>query len=303
VNLFLSTRRTAFTLVEALTVIGMIGFLVALMLPAVQQARESAGRTGCLNNLKQIGVALHHYHDLRGYFPPRPATSLEDPNFSLLWPALILPEMGEAGLWAISEHALQVHPRFPYDNPPHVAMGTVIPSYVCPDDGRLSQPLQDRDGITGTFYSYLGVVGGRSFDGVFGTSSPGKLGGISIRSITDGTSQTLAVGERPPPDTLQAGWWYSAWRPTGVWTNLYGPDGAWFMDGPEVLGDSCVGPYFFGPGRTENPCDRLHFWSLHPGGANFLLADGSARFFPYVAYGREMMIALATRNGGELVPE
>jgi prepilin-type processing-associated H-X9-DG protein len=293
-------KRTAFTLVEVLTVIGIIGVLVGLLLPAVQQARESAARVGCLNNLKQIGIALHHYHDLHGSFPPRPATRIDDPNFSLLWPALILPEMGEEGLWASTQQALQVHPRWPYDNPPHVGLATVIQSYVCPNDGRLSQPLQDGDGITGTFISYLGVRGGRGPDGVFATSFLG-IGGVSLKSISDGASNTLAVGERPPPDTLQAGWWYSAWRPSGVWGILYGPDGATLMEATALPLDNCQGPFSFGPGRTENPCDRYHFWSLHGGGAHFLMADASARFFLYS--GRDMMIALATRNGGEVVSE
>src|SRR5947209_3705752 len=170
-------RRTAFTLVELLVVIGIIGLLLALTVPAVQQARESAARAGCLNNLKQIGLALHNYHGVYGSFPPRPPKSIYDINLSLLWTGLILPQMDQEGLWAISEAAMQSHPRWPYDNPPHVGQVTVIPSYVCPDEDRLSGPLRDQDGITAAYTSYIGVRGGESLrDGLLGLDP--KLGGI-----------------------------------------------------------------------------------------------------------------------------
>jgi prepilin-type processing-associated H-X9-DG protein len=120
-----------------------------------------------------------------------------------------------------------------------------------------------------------------------------------LADIADGTSNTLMVGERPPPDTLQAGQWYpSSQFPHGAFGHLRGPDPSWLVLGAGSIGDPCVGPlYQFGPGRTDNPCDRLHFWSVHPGGGNFLVADGSARFIRHS--GRSIMAALATRNGGE----
>jgi prepilin-type N-terminal cleavage/methylation domain-containing protein/prepilin-type processing-associated H-X9-DG protein len=290
--------RNAFSLVELLVVIAVMGILLGLAIPAVQQARESASRLGCLNNLRQIGLALHNYHGSFGTFPPRRASKdLRDPNYTLCWAALILPQIGEAGLWATTETACRTHPVSSFDDPPHIGLATVIPTYVCPDDGRLDLPLRDSDGITGAYTSYLGVNGvGIQFNGVLGL--PPGFPGVSMKAISDGTSQTLMVGERPPPDTLQAGWWYTYWHPIGLYANRYGPDGGGAIDSLSDVFDSCDGPYPFGPGRTDNPCDRYHFWSFHPGGANFLLADGSARFFPYSA--RAIMVPLATRNGGEL---
>lgn len=290
-----STSRSGFNLIELLVVIGMIGVLLSLLLPAVQAVREAAARTQCQNNLHQMGLALHNFHDSHGSFPSLHTDEVSNPNYSLIWMALILPEMGEDPLWAVTEAAFRIQPRWPYDNPPHLASSAVVKVYVCPDDPRLLSPLVDRDGITATYTSYLGVSGGRgSSDGVLGLEP-----GIRITDITDGTSQTLMVGERPPPTTLQAGWWYSRIRFTGVWGTLYGPD-----DGIDVApfpypGEPCEGQFRFGPGRIDNPCDRYHFWSLHSGGANFLFADGSVHFLSYSA--EPIMVPLATRAGGEVI--
>jgi prepilin-type processing-associated H-X9-DG protein len=109
------------------------------------------------------------------------------------------------------------------------------------------------------------------------------------------------VGERPPPDSLQAGWWYPEyWRyPEG----LRGPNNTLIFGTVHLYPDDpteCVaGKRTFGPGRSDNPCDRYHLWSFHPGGANFLFADASARFLPYAA--EPLMMALGSRNGGEVV--
>jgi prepilin-type N-terminal cleavage/methylation domain-containing protein len=197
--------RNAFSLIELLVVIGIFGLLMGLLLPAVQSARESAIRSQCLNNLKQIGIALHNHHDSFGRFPPQPPQNHDDPNYALDWTALILPEIEQQPLWDATLIAFQSDPSSPYQDPPHVGAATVIKLYVCPDDPRLFTPLRDQDGITAAYTSYIGVSGGKDDrNGVLGISP-----GIQLIDITDGTTQTLMVGERPPPDTLQAGWWYS----------------------------------------------------------------------------------------------
>jgi prepilin-type processing-associated H-X9-DG protein/prepilin-type N-terminal cleavage/methylation domain-containing protein len=288
-------RRVGFSLVELLVVIGIISLLLSLALPAIQRVRESAARIQCQNNLKQIGIALHHHHAVYGRFPPQPPKDKNDPNYALTWMALILPQIEQESLWQATERAFQIEPRKPFENPPHVGLATVVKTYICPDDGRLLSPLLDKDGITAANGSYVGVGGGTDFtNGVMG-----RIPGIRLSEITDGTSVTVMVGERPPPDTLQAGWWYTRIRRAGVWGTLYGPDGVMPVEHAYIPTDPCRGPYRFGPGRPDNPCDRYHFWSLHPGGANFLFADGSVHFLSYSA--QPVMVALATRNGGETV--
>jgi prepilin-type N-terminal cleavage/methylation domain-containing protein/prepilin-type processing-associated H-X9-DG protein len=296
--------RRGFSLVELLVVIGLLGVLVGLVLPAVQQARASAARVGCLNRLRQVGLALHHFHDAHGRFPPLPVgpKAARDPNALLSWMALLLPQLEQEALYRASAEACRIDAE-PLHDPPHVGLAAVVAAYVCPSDGRLLTPHTDRFGVRAAFTSYIGIAGTlppgarTGLDGVLG-GSPGRR----LSDVTDGTSQTLMVGERPPPDSLQAGWWYS-----GIWfygEGYRGPNNAFFIGNTaKALGgadDGCIiVRATLGPGRTDNPCDRYHLWSLHPGGANFLFADASARFLSYSA--EPLMLALGSRSGGEVV--
>ncbi len=288
-----SNRHTGFSLVELIIVIGVIGLLLGLLLSAVQSARESSARIACLNNLKQIGLALHNHHDIFGQLPPQPAKiGSNDPNAWLSWMALILPEIEQSGLWNDTLQAF-TSVRQPWINPPHLGYSTVVRLYICPDDYRLYVPKYTQGGGIAAYSSYLGVGGGRSWDGTLGMPGPG----IRFSQITDGMSQTLILGERPPPDTFVAGRWYTSASPAAF--SFSGPDEGMLVESPNVPGDLCNGPFRYGPGRTNNSCDRFHFWSLHPGGANFLLADGSIHFLPYSAV--SVMVPLATRAGGEVI--
>src|SRR5713101_7736907 len=123
--------RSGFSLIELLVVIGVIGVLLGLLLPAVQQVRGAATRMSCLNNMKQIGLALHNFHDSHGRFPPMPVRNPAgpDPNARLSWMALILPQMDQEGLYNISVQACQLDPN-PRHNPPHVGFSTVVLSYT-----------------------------------------------------------------------------------------------------------------------------------------------------------------------------
>lgn len=289
--------RPAFSLVELLVVIGLVGTLVGLLLPAVQQARGAAARVSCQNNLKQIGLALHGFHGTHGRFPPAPVAgpSATDPNAHLGWMALILPTMNEGPLYQVSAEACRRAPD-PLRDPPHVGLATVVKSYVCPADGRLLAPLTDRSQVRAAFTSYVGNGGGiapgasRGFSGVLG-----EVPGIRLAQITDGASQTIMVGERPPPGSLQAGWWYPRlWLQGDLGPNNFIAFGA----RSNLPNDGCVVPKAFGPGRTDNPCDRHHLWSLHAGGANFLFADGSARFLPYTS--EPVVYAMLSRNSRDV---
>ncbi len=294
-------RLCGFTLVELLVVIGIIGVLIGLALPAVQHARGAGARLGCLNNLKQIGIALQNFHDSHGQFPPLPVRSIREasPNARLSWMALILAQLEHEALYRTSVEACQAGSE-PEQNPPHIGFVTPVGVYVCPSDPRVLAPLTDTLGVQAAFASYVGVAGteppgtGRTFNGVLGISP-----GCRLSEITDGASQTILVGERPPPDSLQAGWWYpiKAWYPVG----LRGPNNSLPLGEGRLHQeyDSCLVTRTFGPGRKDNRCDRFRFWSLHAGGGNFLFGDGSARFLAYSA--EPLIMALASRDGGETV--
>jgi prepilin-type N-terminal cleavage/methylation domain-containing protein/prepilin-type processing-associated H-X9-DG protein len=252
-------RRHGFTLVELLVVIAIIAVLIGLLVPAVQKVRESADRVNCANNLKQMGLALHNYHNDRGRFP----------SASLGWMNDLLPYVEQ-----------QNH-------------GVEVKLYECPADPRqlvanFSSPFgSSQFGCT----SYLGVTGSDKRNGIFPYDFPIFFPGTRIRDITDGTSNTLMVGERPPSPDLTRGLYGFA--------DYYG----------NVLATRNVGfvyfdcqrslPGIFSPGDINDKCASQHYWSLHFGGANWLFADGSVRFLPYSA--GPMTIPLATKNGGEVV--
>jgi prepilin-type processing-associated H-X9-DG protein/prepilin-type N-terminal cleavage/methylation domain-containing protein len=291
-----SLQRRAFSLTELVVVIGIIGLLIGLTLPAVQRTRSAADRISCQSRLRQIALALHSYHDTSGTFPPgqdsSPFGELDGSARGVSWLAKILPFIDQEPLWQQTERALR-EDRVPWDNPPHVGLATVIPLYTCPSDGRAAFPQNGPDGTLAAYTSYKGVRGERS--GMENGVLP--LGrGIRIAAITDGTSQTLMVGERPPSARMDSGWWYAS-----HWS-VYSHDFIlWAETGKES--DECMPPpggYFvFGPGRPNNQCDMYHFWSLHSGGANFSFADGSVHFISY-SISRNLR-ALASRDGGEVV--
>jgi prepilin-type processing-associated H-X9-DG protein/prepilin-type N-terminal cleavage/methylation domain-containing protein len=296
-----ATRR-AITLLEVLLVIAIIGVLLGLLLPAVQKVRSAAQRVHCANNLKQIGLGLLQYHDAYERFPPSVVMGESDFAF-LSWRARILPFIGQEALWqqVVADYAYmppdaQGVPW--YDDPPQVGFFAVVPTFACPADSRTSQPTTF-EGVPVLYTSYAGVNGVNfsTLDGILFYNSR-----VRIADITDGTSNTIMVGERPNAwswyaDTGQG--FYSGSPPMDIGArevNGYPPWETDWSDGPY----NCLyGPYHFKPGRMDNGCDQLHFWSLHAGGANFLFADGAVRFLSYSA--DAILPALATRNGQERI--
>lgn len=286
----LSPRRSAFSLIELLIVIGVVGILLALLFPAVQNVRATATRTECLNNFKQIGLGLHAYHNVQNRLPNNEGC--------FGWMGIILPYLEGEALFNISEEACQIE-KNPLNNPPHKGLTTVIRWYVCPADNRLTSAQLCPLGFPVALTSYTGNAGsvhsGRGFKGVF----PDRPRLIDFR---DGTSTTFVASERPPPDNFMSGWWY----PNVFVGDNHGPHHYLVGVGassPHWVDENCDAPSrsaVFGPGRTHNICDRYHYWSLHSGGANFLFADGSVRFIPYTI-GEKLILSLASRNGGEVV--
>jgi prepilin-type N-terminal cleavage/methylation domain-containing protein len=279
-----------FTLIELLVVIAIIAILIGLLLPAVQKVREAAARASCQNNLKQIGLALHSYHDSYQHFPPPRGNHVPTPLFTEYrgWMCEVLPYLEQDNL-----------AREMYTNPWYVGFfrtfNTPVKTYLCPSDPR---NLLNVPNGNGALTSYLGVTGSDSdvsaqfngpTNGIFNVSS----GGIRLTDVTDGTSNTLMVGERPPAADLFLGWWGASDYDTLLSTRqLYGDP---FNTG------GCVLPGLFGPGRLGGSCDgdSNHFWSFHSGGANWVLGDGSVHFLPYSA--SALTIPLGSRNGGEVV--
>ncbi|MBI3409991.1 MAG: DUF1559 domain-containing protein [Planctomycetes bacterium] len=288
--------RRAFTLVELIVVIGIIGTLLALAVAGVQHVRTLAARTECANKLKQIGIALHHYHSVHRVFPPGCSyKDGADPYPHMSWLTRILPYIDQDDIWTEAKRAFAQDPFF-LNDPPHTALSRMIPLYLCPSDYRMRSPALIADVKVG-LTSYLGVEGTdlTTFDGVLYLDSR-----VKIAHIIDGTSTTLMVGERPPSADLVLGWWYAGWGQSKTGSGDY--DLGVRELNVDIYGPGCPsGPYAFTAGDFANQCDAFHFWSPHSGGANFLFADGSVRFLSYGA--DPIMSALATRAGREIVPD
>ncbi len=287
--------RRGFTLIELLVVIGIISVLIGLLLAAVMRVRAAAARTQCLNNQRQLGMALHHYHDAHGVLPPGCSfQDGKDPHPHVSWCVRLTPYLEQPAIWPAAQRAFEQE-RFFLRPPHHPLLATVLRVFVCPADGRIQSPRQ-MSRFKMAFTSYLGVEGTDQFkrDGLLYLDSK-----VRFSQVTDGTSVTILLGERPPSADFVAGWWYAGWGQD--------KDGSAEM----VLGvkernvnryyrTPCPpGPYEFSPGQFNDLCAAFHFWSPHAGGGHFCFADGSARFLAYSA--APLMPALATRAGGEAV--
>jgi len=290
----------ATTLLELLVVIAILGTLAGIALSAVQRVRASAARMECQNKLKQLALAAHSYHDTHHQLPAGWTSDADPKALTYLgWNARLLPYLERDAQWRSVEAAFASDPNrlsF-FGHPAHAALlATAVPPFACPSDGRVSSPQTSANIVTAAFTSYLGVAGRNGFqnDGTLFADSR-----VKFADIRDGQSNTLLMGERPPPGDFRLGWWYRGWGAAkdGIGETILGVRernfGADYKSCP-------AGPYAFAPGKPENPCDAFHFWSLHPGGANFAFADGSVRFLSYAA--DSVLPALSTRAGGESVP-
>lgn len=286
--------RPGFTLAELLVVLGIVAVLLAILLPAVQRVRAAADAVLCGNNLHQLGRALHNYHLAHDRFPPGVSSSRGDPAHPrMTWLTRLLPYLEQQLLWNATEGAYSVE-KVPYVNPPHLGFAMPVRTFACPSDPRVRTPQDTHNGRRAALTSYVGVLGTdySRLDGMLYVDSR-----VTMEGVRDGVSHTLLAGERPPSPDFWYGWWYAGFgqNGTGSADMLLGVrernlGGAYVANCPP-------GPYHFQPGRLDEQSDLFHFWSLHSGGAYFLLADGSVRFFAYEADG--LLPALATRSGRE----
>lgn len=281
-----SRQRRAFTLIELLVVIAIIAILISLLLPAVQQAREAARRTQCKNNLKQLGLALHNYHDSHTGFAPGWIDQNQSVAANWGWSVYLMPAMEQGNMYQQLQVG-EIHLSDALDSVIHLRlMTTPLPGFRCPSDTAPSvnvrNPLLSTLGTSQSVASsnYVGANGGGDWtydgnlQGSFGRNSHAK-----IRDFTDGTSNTIMVGERAwelqlvgggkDPCNAAAVYGVSADPTAGTHTQR------------TTMAKGLHGMNQTGPDTTVSPvvpiCARS-FSSLHAGGAQFLLADGSVRF-------------------------
>jgi prepilin-type N-terminal cleavage/methylation domain-containing protein/prepilin-type processing-associated H-X9-DG protein len=292
----LCPRRDAFTLVELLVVIAIIAVLIGLLLPAVQKVREAASRIGCQNNLKQIGLALHSYHDRMKSFPAGFVSRVNIADISIGpgwgWGAYLLDDLEQGNLRRQINFALDIG-----NHANAVPRVQSLPVYLCPSDNPPLTFVPANAIASLAAANYVGVFGSESItedegggDGIFYRNSKTR-----ILAITDGTSNTLMVGERSSRVA------YSSW--TGALTGSEVQPNAPTQYGSGSAGVLCLGHIGFASDMhtPNNPLNRVEdFSSWHPGGVNFVFADGGVRFIAD-SIDPKLWHALGTRAGGEPV--
>jgi prepilin-type N-terminal cleavage/methylation domain-containing protein/prepilin-type processing-associated H-X9-DG protein len=320
--------RQALTLVELLVVVAIVGLLVALLLPAIQAARESARRTQCVNNLRQLALATHHFHDANcrlpslynGSFLPQPRTCIDEFHFHS-WRSAILSELEESTiLQALDWNFAATDPRN------QTAINCAIPLFVCPSTSNshaivpeissMSNPTTP--GGTAARSDYEAVGGVRvvaaaqpppnpDLDlsavrfGAWGEPKYNLVTGQSLNyrkrrfsDVTDGLARTLLVGERAGrPDIFDRGKSEIPFPYVGEPSPPDCHQAAWGIS-------TNFWWYVFWHGQTVNQSNRTGIYAFHPAGANVAFADGSTKFLAD-STSTAILTAMATRTEGDSI--
>jgi prepilin-type N-terminal cleavage/methylation domain-containing protein len=312
---FCANRRVAFTLVELLVVIAIIGVLVALLLPAVQQARESARRMSCESNLKQIGLGIHNHHDVSLYLMPTTVgegaeavaqgfADVAEPDGFAMWSTLLLPYIEQQSLFQLWDIKIQVSRQNPQ------AYQQQLKTYWCPS--RLKQVLSLNDfkspgGGIGDYVPNSGTLPGVKNDNADGPIVPAdpifaRQGSFTIvesfrpklrlANITDGTSNTLLWGEKHiRPMNL---------RGKGEDRSIFGGQN---NSNRRVAGkqqNATANLWVLQPPKGDSTVSNRCFGGPHPGVCVFVMADGSVRKLN-LNIQIDTLTALATRMNGETI--
>ncbi|WP_339727105.1 DUF1559 domain-containing protein [uncultured Gimesia sp.] len=306
--------RSGFTLIELLVVIAIIAILIALLLPAVQQAREAARRSTCKNNMKQLGLALHNYHDTHRSFPPGSISASSSFSFNgstwcstptadarAPWTVMVLPYMDEAPRYNTFnfEGKFTTSSNVPGVTANHNAFKLGVNKYQCPSDPNSGSGVNN--------LNYFGVQGGGTTPAcstqlgrrVFYTN--GLLhhqSNVRIRDVTDGTTNTFLLAEskyglnpQSRGDNIHAGW--------AAGTKLDASGNTYALVAAQLQINSVAG--HAGDHDTINEFSRL-FGSFHIGGCHVTLGDGSVRF---ISENMDLNTyhLLAQRNDGAVIGE
>ena len=286
--------RSGFTIIELLTVIAICAVLLALLLPAIQQVRERARILQCQNNIRNLGQACHVFHETYGYFPrntirPRGTTPVDGEPRGNLWN------------WHSGTYETWLREIVAFVEQPGVRVQDAVPIFGCPADPRgVGYRVPDYG-----FTWYVGVYSNPAAlnNGVIiDDSNLDSKSTVSVLSVTDGTSNTIMIAERPPSADGQFGWWDSRCCTEDTISTIVGNRKP-FSSG---VNGGCPNPSYYGTGQYFDRCAFNRIWSCHRDAGNFCMTDGSVKRLAYhvaqeITGNSTVMEALSSRSGAEII--